>query len=61
MLNWICMVGAMHELGQKVEMVNFIESYLMNSSKCVALFPPRPVAAASEQELPLLSKGDIHD
>ncbi|MBM3940482.1 MAG: extradiol ring-cleavage dioxygenase [SAR202 cluster bacterium] len=39
-LNWIPMVGAMHELEQKPVFCEFIESYLMNSSKCVAAFPP---------------------
>ena len=40
-LNWICLAGAMSELGQKVEIVDYVESYVFNSSKCFALFPPR--------------------
>ena len=31
----------MHELNQKPSYCEFIESYLMNSCKCVALFPPK--------------------
>jgi hypothetical protein len=40
MLNWICLAGAMHELGHKVEIVDFVESYVFNSSKCFASFAP---------------------
>lgn len=39
-LNWICLAGAMTELGQRSSSVEFIESHLFNSSKCFALFPP---------------------
>jgi len=39
-LNWMPLLGAMYELGQKPAMCEFIESYVMNSCKCVALFPP---------------------
>jgi hypothetical protein len=41
LLNWIPLAGAMHELNQKPSYCEFIESYLMNSCKCVALFPPK--------------------
>ncbi len=41
LLNWLPLAGAMHELGQKPTMCEFLESYVMNSCKCVALFPPR--------------------
>ena len=41
LLNWIPMIGAMHQLGQMPEWCQFIESYLMNSCKCAALFPPQ--------------------
>lgn len=47
LLNWMCLAGAMHELGQRAEVVDFIESYLMNSCKCVALFPTTSVAVTS--------------
>ena len=39
-LNWIPMIGAMYELGQPPTFCEFLESYLMNSCKCNALFPP---------------------
>ena len=39
-LNWIPLAGAMYELGQKASYCDFVESYLMNSCKCVAIFPP---------------------
>lgn len=39
-LNWIPLAGAMHEMGQKASYCDFLESYLMNSCKCVAIFPP---------------------
>jgi len=39
-LNWICLAGAMNALGQPCEIVDFVESYLFNSSKCFALFRP---------------------
>src|SRR5581483_8902462 len=34
LLNWMPLVGAMHELGQKPTYCQFIETYLMNSCKC---------------------------
>jgi hypothetical protein len=39
-LNWICLAGAMVELGYKAEIVDYVESYLFNSSKCFAVFGP---------------------
>ena len=39
-LNWIPLLGATHELGQKPTVCEFLESYVMNSCKCIALFPP---------------------
>jgi hypothetical protein len=45
LLNWLPLAGAMYELGQPPAWCDFLESYLMNSSKCAALFPP--VAAPS--------------
>jgi hypothetical protein len=38
-LNWVCLAGAMTELGQQPSMVDLVESHLFNSSKCFALFP----------------------
>lgn len=40
-LNWMPLVGAMYELGQKPTVCEFLESFVMNSCKCIALFPPR--------------------
>ncbi|HLG68873.1 MAG TPA: extradiol ring-cleavage dioxygenase [Chloroflexota bacterium] len=39
-LNWIPLLGAMYELGQEPTMCEFLESWVMNSCKCIALFPP---------------------
>lgn len=39
-LNWICLAGAMAALGQRPQLVDFVESWIFNSSKCFALFPP---------------------
>jgi len=41
LLNWIPLAGAMYELDQRPVYCEFLESYLMNSCKCVALFPPK--------------------
>jgi hypothetical protein len=30
----------MTELGQKAEVIDYVESYVFNSAKCFALFPP---------------------
>ena len=40
LLNWMCLVGAMEELGYKPEIVDYIETYVLNSSKCMAVFMP---------------------
>jgi hypothetical protein len=40
-LNWICLAGAMTELGQNAEIVDYVETYVFNSAKCFAFFPPR--------------------
>jgi hypothetical protein len=40
LLNWICLAGAMTELNRSVEIVDFVPSYIFNSSKCFAAFPP---------------------
>jgi hypothetical protein len=39
-LNWICLAGAMAELGQQADVVDYVETYLFNSSKCFAVFDP---------------------
>jgi hypothetical protein len=44
-LNWICLAGAMAELGRSVEIVEYVESYVFNSSKCFAYSLPSHKAA----------------
>jgi hypothetical protein len=46
-LNWVCLAGAMTELGQSPGMVDFVETHVFNSSKCFAVFPPKAEARAS--------------
>ena len=40
LVNWSPMVGAMAELGQKPDFCVLLESWLMNSNKCVTVIPP---------------------
>jgi hypothetical protein len=40
MLNWMCMAGAMHELGRKPTYTEFIETWVSNSTKVFAYFEP---------------------
>jgi hypothetical protein len=40
MLNWMCLAGAMAELGRTPAESALVESWIFNSSKCFALFPP---------------------
>ena len=40
MLNWMCLAGAMDELDRKPEILDYIETYVFNSQKCLALFRP---------------------
>ena len=40
MLNWMCLAGAMEELGRKPQIVDWVESWTNNSNKCLALFKP---------------------
>ena len=37
-LNWVCLAGAME--GRRAEILAYAETFTINSSKCVALFPP---------------------
>ncbi len=39
-LNWVCLAGAMHALGRRAEIVDYVESYIFNSDKCFAVFRP---------------------
>jgi len=40
MLNWMCLAGAMSELGRKPEIIDYYETYIFNSTKCLAVFRP---------------------
>ncbi len=39
-LNWIVLAGAMHQLGKKARILDWIETYVFNSNKCFAVFAP---------------------
>ena len=41
--NWICLAGAMAD--RRAEIVDYIETYIFNSTKCFAVFPPNDAAA----------------
>lgn len=47
LVNWILLAGAMHELDYTPTWTDLSESYIMNSSKCAALFAPRSSAGAT--------------
>jgi hypothetical protein len=50
LLNWVCLAGALTELGRKVEVLDYSETYIFNSSKCSVLGRPgaaEPVGAAA--------------
>ena len=51
LLNWICLAGAMTELDRKSEVIDFVPSYIFNSSKCFALSPPPGMKLPGEREL----------
>ena len=38
MLNWMCLAGAMAELGRKPSDTELVQTYIFNSSKCFATF-----------------------
>jgi hypothetical protein len=40
MLNWMCLAGAMSELDRTPEIVEFVQTYVFNSSKCLAVMRP---------------------
>ena len=40
MLNWMCLVGAMNELGRRPTETAYVQSYIFNSNKCFAVFEP---------------------
>jgi len=40
LLNWMCLAGAMEALNYHVEIVDYVETYVLNSNKCLAVFRP---------------------
>ena len=40
LLNWACLLGAMDQLGNQPQIVDFIETMVCTSNKCMALFKP---------------------
>jgi hypothetical protein len=40
LLNWMCLVGAMAELRYKADIIDYVETYIFNSNKCMAIFKP---------------------
>jgi len=40
LLNWFCLVGAMHELGAKLAWSYFVETHIFNSNKVSAVYEP---------------------
>jgi hypothetical protein len=46
-LNWVCLAGAITELGATAEVLDYTDSYIFNSSKCTML--ARPGAATPER------------
>ena len=38
-LNWVCLAGAMAEIKAKAEVIDYVETYVLNSNKCYAMFP----------------------
>jgi Catalytic LigB subunit of aromatic ring-opening dioxygenase len=39
-LNWMCLIGAMNELGRRPTETSYVQSYIFNSNKCFAVFEP---------------------
>jgi hypothetical protein len=37
-LNWVCLVGAMAELGYKANVLDWVETWAFNAPKCLAVF-----------------------
>ena len=40
LLNWMCLAGAMETLQRQPEIVDYVETYIFNSEKCMAVFRP---------------------
>jgi len=41
MLNWMCLAGAMAELGQRPKDIEFVQSWIFNSNKVFAVYEAR--------------------
>ncbi len=39
-LNWVCLAGALHELGRKPRTTGLVDTWIFNSSKCFLIAPP---------------------
>jgi hypothetical protein len=37
-LNWVCLVGAMAEMGYKANILDWVETWMFNAPKCLAVF-----------------------
>jgi hypothetical protein len=37
-LNWVCLAGAMKEMGYKMKLLDWCETWLFNAPKCLAIF-----------------------
>jgi hypothetical protein len=37
-LNWVCLAGAMEEMGYKMKLLDWCETWLFNAPKCLAIF-----------------------
>jgi hypothetical protein len=46
-LNWFCLMGAMHELGCPLAWSDFVETHIFNSDKVTAIFEPWLAAPAA--------------
>ena len=41
LMTWICVAGAMHQLGQTGEVIDYVETAgVFNSGKCLAVWRP---------------------
>ncbi len=40
MLNWMCLLGGMKELGRRPSETSYVESWIFNSNKCFAVYEP---------------------
>ena len=38
--NWVCLAGAMAELGHQPDYLEYVQTYIFNSDKCMAVFAP---------------------